>query len=116
MSSPSRAWVHSACTVYIALPSACSETTFRSGQATAAPVASGGPSPIDPPMLESQSCGAAIRVGAKNPRPVVVAQHLERQHQILLRPRQHMALAALRREAARLVRVGEKRDRHLGAD
>src|SRR5438045_7532320 len=59
MSSPSRACVHSACTVYIALPSACSETTRRSGQATAAPVASGMPSPIEPPIFDIQSCGAA---------------------------------------------------------
>ena len=46
---------------------------MRSGQATAAPVASGMPMPIDPPMLESQSCGAADLVGAKKPRPVVTA-------------------------------------------
>jgi hypothetical protein len=31
------------------------------------------PKPIDPPMFESQSCGAAERVGAKKPRPVVTA-------------------------------------------
>src|SRR5260370_38264155 len=73
MSSPSRACVHSACTVYIALPSACNDTTRRSGQATAAPVASGMPSPIEPPMFDSQSCGAADLVGAKKPRPVVTA-------------------------------------------
>ena len=73
MSSASRACVHKACTVYIALPSACSETTRRSGQATAAPVASGIPSPIEPPMLDIQSCGIADLVGAKKPRPVVTA-------------------------------------------
>src|SRR5438045_8500030 len=72
MSSPSRACVHKACTVYIALPSACSDTTRRSGQATAAPVASGMPSPIEPPIFDIQSCGAADLVGAKKPRPVVI--------------------------------------------
>ena len=42
-SRPSRAWVHSACSVYMALPSASRHTTLRSGQATAAPVATGRP-------------------------------------------------------------------------
>src|SRR5215468_6700755 len=55
------------------LPSPSRQTTFRSGQATAAPVATGIPMPIDPPIFESQSCGAAARVGAKKPRPVVTA-------------------------------------------
>ena len=48
--SPSRACVHSACTVYIPLPSAWNEITLRSGQATAAPVAHGKPCPIAPPV------------------------------------------------------------------
>ena len=39
------AWI-----VYIALPSACSEMTLRSGQATAAPAAIGRPMPIAPPV------------------------------------------------------------------
>ncbi len=56
-SSLSRACVHSAWTVYMALPSPSSVTTLRSGQATAAPVASGMPMPIEPPMFWSQSCG-----------------------------------------------------------
>ena len=43
MSSPSRAIVQSACTVYIALPSPISAITLRSGQATAAPIATGMP-------------------------------------------------------------------------
>ena len=58
-SSPSRACVHSACKVYMPLPSPSRQTTLRSGQATAAPVATGMPMPIEPPMFESQSCGAA---------------------------------------------------------
>ena len=46
--SPSRAWVHSACSVYIALPSAWRQRTGRSGAATAAPVAIGSPMPMAP--------------------------------------------------------------------
>jgi len=37
------------------------------------PVAAGMPMPIEPPMFDSQSYGAAERVGAKKPRPVVTA-------------------------------------------
>src|ERR1700731_1175689 len=55
------------------LPSPSRQTTLRSGQATAAPVASGMPSPIEPPMFDSPSGGAAALVGAKKPRPVVTA-------------------------------------------
>src|ERR1700757_5520318 len=55
------------------LPSPSRQTTLRSGQATAAPVATGMPMPIEPPIFESQSWGAAARVGAKKPRPVVTA-------------------------------------------
>src|SRR5439155_103934 len=55
------------------LPSPSRQTTLRSGHATAAPVATGIPMPIEPPVFESQSCGAAARVGAKKPRPVVTA-------------------------------------------
>ena len=47
-SSPSRAIVHSDCSVYIPDPSPSSTTTLRSGQATAAPVAIGRPKPIGP--------------------------------------------------------------------
>src|SRR3712207_8046318 len=47
-------------------PSACRQTTFRSGQAIAAPVASGGPMPIAPPVTSSQSCGSAPCVPEKN--------------------------------------------------
>ena len=54
-SRPSRAWVHSDCIVYSALPSASRLTTLRSGQATAAPVATGMPWPIAPPVSVSQS-------------------------------------------------------------
>src|SRR5262245_13348613 len=71
MSRPSRAWVQSAWTVYMPLPSPSRHTTFRSGHATAAPVASGRPRPIEPPMLFIQSCGGAPAVMRKKPRPVV---------------------------------------------
>src|SRR5215470_11311374 len=70
-SRPSRAWVHSAWIVYIALPSPTMQITLRSGQAIAAPVATGVENPIEPPMLVSQSCGCAPAVGAKKPRPTV---------------------------------------------
>src|ERR1700722_7382584 len=69
---PSRAWVHSDCKVYIALPSPTMQITLRSGQATAAPVATGVENPIEPPMFCSQSCGADAAVGGKKPRPVVM--------------------------------------------
>src|SRR5829696_3575181 len=72
-SSPSRACVHRACTVYVALPSASRQTTFRSGQATAAPVASGSPIPIAPPVTSNQSCGGAPRVFEKNAALAVIA-------------------------------------------
>ena len=39
----------------LADPSACSVMTGRSGRATAAPVASGIPMPMDPPVSDSQS-------------------------------------------------------------
>ncbi len=55
----SRAWVHSPWIVYIAEPSASRVTTRRPGQATAAPVASGMPWPMAPPVMAIQSCGAA---------------------------------------------------------
>src|ERR1700704_149614 len=69
---PSRAGVHNDGSVYIALPSPTMQITLRSGQATAAPVATGVEKPIEPPMFCSQSCGAAAAVGGKNPRPVVM--------------------------------------------
>src|SRR5215510_5317770 len=56
---PSRACVHRACSVYIALPSACRLITTRSGQAMAAPVAHGGPNPIAPPGCVSSVCREA---------------------------------------------------------
>ena len=49
-SSCSRAIVHSDWIVYIAEPSASSASTGRSGQATAAPMATGRPWPIAPPV------------------------------------------------------------------
>ncbi len=72
-SSFSRACVHSACSVYMPAPSACRQTTLRPGQATAAPVAQGNPWPIAPPVICSQSCGAALKVGANSARPEVTA-------------------------------------------
>src|ERR1700688_2239030 len=69
---PSRAWVHNDWRVYIALPSPTMQITLRSGQATAAPVATGVENPIEPPMFCSQSCGAAAAGGGKKPRPVVM--------------------------------------------
>src|ERR1700759_3663181 len=68
----SRAWVHKDWIVYIALPSPYMKLTVRSGQATAAPVATGVEKPIEPPMFCSQSCGLAAAVGGKKPRPVVI--------------------------------------------
>src|SRR3954469_3621173 len=68
---PSRACVHNAWIVYIEEPSPTMQITLRSGHATAAPVATGGEKPIEPPMFCSQSCGAAADVGGKNCRPVV---------------------------------------------
>src|SRR6185312_5756603 len=70
--SPSRTWVHRDWMVYIALPSPTIQITLRSGQATAAPVATGVEKPIEPPMFCSQSCGALAAVGGKKPRPVVM--------------------------------------------
>ena len=69
---PSRACVHSDCSVYIALPSPTMQITLRSGHATAAPVATGVENPIEPPMFCSQSCWLAAAVGGKKPRPVVM--------------------------------------------
>src|SRR5271157_5580087 len=68
----SRACVHSDWMVYIALPSPTMQITLRSGQAIAAPVATGVENPIEPPMFCSQSCGLAEAVGGKKPRPVVM--------------------------------------------
>src|SRR6476659_4861953 len=69
---PSLACVHNDCSVYIALPSPTMQITLRSGQATAAPVATGVENPIEPPMFCNQSCGTAAAVGGKKPRPVVM--------------------------------------------
>ena len=54
--SPSRACVQSAWTVYMALPSASRQRTGRSAAATAAPVATGRPWPMAPPVSVNQSC------------------------------------------------------------
>src|ERR1700727_907093 len=101
------------------LPSPSRQTTLRSGHATAAPVATGSPIPIDPPMLLSQSCGAAALGGAKKPRPAGAArlgQRFERADRLLVDLAQYVAPAILGREQARLVGIGEERDRHLRAD
>src|SRR5690242_7979030 len=55
----------------MALPSAVRHKTLRSGQATAAPTASGIAIPIEPPVLLNQSCGGAPLVVAIRPRPDV---------------------------------------------
>src|SRR6201986_495089 len=68
----SRAWVQRDWMVYIALPSPTMQITLRSGQATAAPVATGVEKPIEPPMFCSQSWGALATVGGKKPLPVVM--------------------------------------------
>src|SRR4051794_21299184 len=70
-SRPSRACVHSAAIVYIALPSASRHQTGRSGQAIAAPVAAGRPYPIAPPVSVSQSWRGAPAVAAGSPTPEV---------------------------------------------
>src|SRR6201993_2276449 len=67
----SRAWVHRDWIVYMALPSPTMHMTLRSGQATAAPVATGVEKPIEPPMFCSQSCGAEAAVGGEERRLVV---------------------------------------------
>src|SRR5215468_9459126 len=123
------------------LPSPSRQITFRSGQATAAPVASGIPRPIEPPMLLSQSWGGAPAVMRKKPRPVVtdssatmapsgrsapseaarglhhlavflcadlLGQPRERGDRVLSDGGEPVDLAALRREHARLVRIGEE--------
>ena len=72
-SSCSRACVHSAESVYMALPSASSASTGRSGQAIAAPVASGSPWPMAPPVSVSQSCGGAPAVAPGSHSPDVLA-------------------------------------------
>src|SRR5947208_1759652 len=64
--------VHSACAVYMALPSAVKHNIGRSGLATAAPTASGKAIPIEPPVLASQSCGGDPLVAAIRPRPEVM--------------------------------------------
>jgi hypothetical protein len=73
MSSCSRAWVHNAEIVYMARPSASRARTGRSGQASAAPAASGRPWPIAPPVRVSQSCGGAPAVAAGSASPEVFA-------------------------------------------
>ena len=75
-SSPSRAWVHSDCSVYMALPSACRLRTWRSGQATAAPVATGMPWPMAPPVRLSQSWGGAPAVAPGTKIPAVFPSSL----------------------------------------
>ena len=161
---PSRAWVQSACRVYMALPSASRQTTGRSGQAMAAPVASGRPQPMAPPVTWSQLCGRAFLVmreevaadahrfvgddralgqragercgdlvagkapvgagggsklataGASRDRAEPIGEPLERIDQIVLRARQGVDGATLRRQQAGLAGIGEERGRLAGAD
>ena len=72
-SSCSRAIVHSDWIVYIAEPSPSSASTGRSGQATAAPTATGRPWPIAPPVSASTSCRGAPAVWAASVTPEVSA-------------------------------------------
>src|SRR5262245_60943150 len=60
----SRAWVQSAWILFLAAPAASRASTGRAGHATAAPVASGSPTPIAPPVSGSQSWGAHPAVAA----------------------------------------------------
>ena len=165
-SRPSRAWVHSDCSVYIALPSASRLTTWRSGQATAAPVASGHAhadraagerEPVVPGGAGGGAGGEeARRCGPRRPRsrPRAAARRRRRRpsaasrspvgdlgpaggrEQRRRRPArraasaraasgadrrrrpggEHVDLAALGHEVARLVRVGEERHRRPGVD
>src|SRR5690606_40159847 len=75
-SRPSLACVQSAWTVYMPLPSASSDSTLRSGHATAAPVAAGMPKPIAPPVRSSQSDRKSVVQGKDrdrcNPSVVVI--------------------------------------------
>ena len=75
-SSCSRAIVHSPCTVYMAAPSPFRLSTLRSGQATAAPMATGMPWPMAPPVRHSQSWARAVFVDCQTGRPAVTASSL----------------------------------------
>src|SRR3954454_1536331 len=57
----------------MAEPSASRQSTGRSGQATAAPVAAGRPQPIAPPLRNSQSWGGAPAVAARTGSEPVIA-------------------------------------------
>ena len=59
--------------MYIAAPSPFRDTTLRPGEATAAPMATGMPCPIAPPVSDSQSCGRADLVWMKTGRLAVTA-------------------------------------------
>ena len=75
-SRPSRAWVHSDWSVYMALPSASRHSTWRSGHATAAPVATGRPWPMAPPVRQSQSWRGAPAVAPDTKIPEVFPSSL----------------------------------------
>src|SRR5216684_1579474 len=110
----SRACVHSDWIVYIALPSPTTQITLRSGQAIAAPVATGVENPIEPPMFCSQSCGLAADVGG--PGTERIRQCLQCCDRIFAPRRQAVDLAALGLQLARLVRIGKERDGIVGLD
>ena len=69
--------VHNDWRVYRALPSASKAMTRRSGQATAAPTATGRPWPMAPPVRHSQSWGGAPAVapGGEQARGVALVGH-----------------------------------------
>ena len=70
--SCSRAWVQSAVSEYIALPSDSRQSTGRSGHATAAPVATGSPWPIAPPVTVRMSWRGEPAVAHGSDRPDVI--------------------------------------------
>ena len=72
-SSCSRAIVHSDWIVYIAEPSPSSANTGRSGQAIAAPIATGSPWPMAPPVTVRTSWRGAPAVWAASVTPEVSA-------------------------------------------
>ena len=69
----SLAAVHNPWRVYIAAPSPFNEIILRSGHATAAPIETGMPWPIPPPVSISQSCGRADWVAWNTGIPDVTA-------------------------------------------
>ena len=112
-SRPSRAWVHSDCSVYIALPSASRQITVRSGHATAAPVATGRPWPIAPPVSVSQSWRRRAGGGAGHEQPGGVGLVGRRSRPRAAARRSRLAIA--RAVSAPVGQLGPRRGRWRGA-